>query len=108
VITSYATIRTTFAIEYLAGLGRAWHRVSPVSDETPRHVEIPFPIGQVSLDADGEILDITLTASTSHNAALLEDLISEHLDRLSLGEDLRYQWLSPNETAAKRQAFKIS
>jgi hypothetical protein len=108
VITSYATVLSPNAHAYLIALGRDWHRDLPQSGEMPTHVEIPFSIGHCALDVDGDQLDITLTALSERNAVLLEDLISDHLDRLSSDEDLRYQWLRPaDEQGPRRRAFKL-
>jgi len=96
-ITSYATVRTPHAGEYLIGLSHAWHRTSAEVGEAPTHIEVPFALGRVALDADGDRLEIVLTAGSNRDAALLEDLVSDHLDRLSSGEDLNYQWIGPND-----------
>ena len=90
---SFACINTLHARDYVAGLGRIWHHeIPPVA---PAHVVIPFPIGLCELAATAKLLNITLTAKSGYEIALLEDLISEHLDRISDDERLRYQWIRP-------------
>lgn len=106
-VMSYATVHTTLAGEYLIGLCRTWHRALPESDEALTQVVIPFVNGRVALAAGTDRLEIVLTAGTTRDAALLEDLVSDHLDRLSGGEELRYQWITSNEesAAASRRIF---
>jgi len=91
-IRSYTTVRTAHAGEYLVGLCRAWHRTLPESGETPTRIDIPFANGRVALSAGADRLEIWLTAGSRRDNALLEDLVSDCLDRLSSGEDLQYQW----------------
>ena len=96
-IRSCTKVSTTHASEYLIGLCRTWHRTLPESGETPTHVEIPFANGCVALDAGADHLEIVLTARSRRDTALLEDLVSDHLDRLSSREDLHYQWTDLND-----------
>ena len=91
-IRSYTTVRTAHAGEYLVGLCRAWHRTLPESGETPTHIEVPVANGRVALNAGADRLEIGLTAGSRRDTALLEDLVSDCLDRLSSSEDLQYQW----------------
>jgi len=91
-IRSYTTVRTAHAGEYLVGLCRAWHRTLPESGETPTHIDVPFANGRVALSAGADRLEIGLTAGSIREATLLEDLVSDCLDRLSSSEDLQYQW----------------
>ena len=106
-ITSYATVYTAHAGEYLFGLSRSWRGALPLSGQTLSHVEIAFPIGRCALDAESDSLAITLTAPSNHDVALLEDLISDHLDRLASNEDLSYQWLRPTtEPIAPRRSSR--
>lgn len=107
--TSYATVQTRLAGAYLAELGRNWHREEHVLAQSPAHVEIPFPIGRATLDAEGDVLNITLTANSNRDSTLLEDLISDQLDRLSSDEDLRYQWVrTPEELPIARSGVHAS
>ena len=106
-ITSFATVHTARAGEYLFGLSRSWRGALPMSGDTLSRVEIAFPIGRAALEAEPDLLNITLTAASSHDVALLEDLISDHLDRLASGEDLSYQWLRPTtEPFAPRRSWR--
>jgi len=91
-VTSYAKIKTSRAGEYLIGLCRIWHRALPESGEVPTHVEISFANGRVAIDATADHLEFVLTAGTIRDTALLEDLVSDPLDRLSCGEDIHYEW----------------
>ena len=91
-VTSYAKVRTSRAGEYLIGLCQAWHRTLPELGETLTHIEIPFPNGRVAIDATADQLEFVLTAGSIRDTTLLEDLVSDQLDRLSCGEDIRYEW----------------
>jgi hypothetical protein len=64
----------------------------PESGKTPTRIDIPFANGRVALSAGADRLEIWLTAGSRRDNALLEDLVSDCLDRLSSGEDLQYQW----------------
>ena len=92
-VTSYAKIKTSRAGEYLIGLCRVWHRTLPESGEAPTHVEISFANGRVAIDATADQLEFVLTAGSIRDTTLLEDLVSDHLDRLSCGEDIQYVWI---------------
>jgi hypothetical protein len=100
IATSFARVRTQHAIQYLHGLNRHWHRHVPVFAHTDAHAEIAFPIGRCELDAGADCLDIRLTAGSTYDAASLEDLVSESLDRLAWREDVQYQWIRPAPAAA--------
>ena len=91
--TSYASVHTPHARAYLTGLGKVWHHNPSVT--AAMQVVIPFPIGLCAIAATTDLLNITLTARSSYEIALLEDLISDHLDRLSQDESLHYQWVRP-------------
>ena len=58
----------------------------------PTHIEISLANGRVALNVSADYLEIALTAGSRFDTALLEDLVSDHLDRL-FGEELRYQWI---------------
>ena len=92
-VTSYAKIKTSRAGEYLIGLCRVWHRALPESGEVPTHVEISFANGRVAIDATADHLEFVLTAGTIRDTALLEDIVSDPLDRLACEEDIQYEWI---------------
>ena len=98
--TSFASLRTPLAGAYLVEIGRTWHRDEDALAEN--HIEIPFPIGRVAIDVNGDVLNVTLTANSHYESTLLEDLIADQIDRLSSDEDLHYQWLRTDELAATR------
>ena len=91
-IRSYAKVSTSCASEYLIGLCRNLHHSLPKSSQIPTHIEIALANGRVALNASDVYLEIALTASSRFDTALLEDLVSDHLDRLSR-EDLQYEWV---------------
>ena len=98
--TSFTSVHTHHAKHYLAGLGKCWHR--DVAAEAPSRLVIPFPIGGCVLAATEDDLSITLSARSHYEIGLLEDLISDYLDRLSAGENLHYHWVRPAEDAERR------
>jgi len=101
IATSFARVRTGRAYDYLDGLNLHWHRHVHVVAHSEAHAEIVFPLGCCALDASDDSLDVSLRASSNYDAALLEDLISETIDRLALSEDLQYQWIRPAPSAAR-------
>ncbi len=100
VATSFARVRTQHAMQYLHGLNRHWYSHAAVFARDVAHAEIVFPIGRCELDASADCLEVSLTAPSNHDAALLEDLVSESLDRLAWSEDLNYQWIRPAPAVA--------
>ena len=103
IATSFARVRTERAWAYLHGLDQHWHRHVQVVAHSEVHAEILFPLGRVDLDASGDSLEVSLSAGSNHDAALLEDLVSESLDRLAYGEELNYQWIRPAPSARDAQ-----
>src|SRR5689334_14243468 len=91
---SCTTVHTTRACEYLISLCRVWNHSLPKSGQKPTHVEVEVSLanGRVALNAGPEYLEIVLAARSRFDIALLEDLVSDHLDRLS-SEELHYQWI---------------
>ena len=106
-VTSYAKVRTSRASEYLIGLCREWHSTLPESGEAPTHVEISFANGRVAIDAAADHLEFVLTAATIRDTALLEDLVSDHLDRLSCGEDIQYEWTGTTVEPAPKVSRRV-
>lgn len=89
---SCTTVHTTRACEYLINLCRVWNHSLPKSGQMPTHVEVSLANGRVALNAGPEYLEIVLAARSGFDIALLEDLVSDDLDRLS-SEELHYQWI---------------
>ncbi len=89
---SCTTVHTTRAGEYLIGLCRSLNHSLPKSGQMPTHIEISLANGRVALTATSDNLEVVLTAGSRFDTALLEDLVSGHLDRLS-SEELDYQWI---------------
>lgn len=99
--TSFARVRTARAHEVLDGLNLHWHRHVEVTAHSEAHAEIVFPLGCCELDANDDSLDVILRANSNYDAALLEDLVSESIDRLAFSEDLQFQWIRPAPSAAQ-------
>jgi hypothetical protein len=93
--TSYASVHTQRARDYLVELGLIWHHT--ISAKASMEVVIPFPLGLCEISATEDLLQISLIAKSNYEIALLEDLISDQLDGMSEGEDLHYQWLRPSD-----------
>jgi hypothetical protein len=96
--TSFARVRTRKAFAYLEGLNQGWRRHVEVVADSEAHAEAVFPMGHAELEASAEFLEVSLRARSDHEAALLEDLVSDSLDRLAL--DLDYQWVRSAPAAA--------
>lgn len=89
---SHARIRTNHASDYLVRLSREWTKYFPVLAFDDRHAVIPLPGAHCELVADKGFLDITLTVNSETKAVLLEHLLAGHIDSISCGEHLKYQW----------------
>lgn len=101
-VIAYACLRTDKTRDYFERLRlRALRHGRQISRSNTR-TAIELRTSKMVLEMDGDCLTITLAASSTSEAAVLEDLISEFLDGIS-EEDLEYQWVRvPNNDAIKR------
>ena len=98
--TSFARVPTKHAHQYVLGLNHRWQRYVPIFAHGETHTVFVFPLGRAELDASVDALHVSLTANSNRDAVLLEDLVSESLDRLA-GEDLQYHWIRPAPVNAR-------
>src|SRR5580704_3838334 len=89
---SHARVRTDHASDYLVRLSKDWIRDIPALAFNDRHAVIPFPGARCELVAGEGFLDITLTTNSETKAVMFEHLLAGHIDSLSRGENLKYQW----------------
>jgi hypothetical protein len=89
---SHARVRTEHASDYLIRLSKDWARDIPAIVFDGRHSVIPLPDSRCEIIAGDGFLDITLVANSESQAVLLEHLFAGHLDSISNGESLKYQW----------------
>lgn len=90
---SHARVRTNNGSQYVIQLSRDWLRAASllVCDHT--HMAITLPFGHCELNAAPDFLDIALTADSVSAITSFENVLSDHLDRISHGERLRYEWV---------------
>ena len=89
---SHARIRTNHASDYLARLSRDWTRYFPALAFDDTHAVISFPDARCELVAGEGFLDVTLTVNSETKAVMLEHMLASHIDSVSYGERLKYQW----------------
>lgn len=90
--TSHARVQTEHASEYLVRLSKDWARNIPALTFSATHALIPFPGAHCELVAGEDFLDITLTVNSELKAVMFEELLAGHIDSVSHGESLKYQW----------------
>jgi hypothetical protein len=91
-MTSHARVHTDHASDYLIRLSKDWTRHIPALSFNGRQAQIPFPGAHCEMVAGDHFLDITLVTNSETQAVLLEHLLAGHLDSISDGENLKYQW----------------
>ncbi len=89
---SHARIRTDHASDYLVRVSKDWIHDIPALAFNDRHAVIPFPGARCELVAGEGFLDITLTANSETRAVMFEHLLAGHIDSVSRGENLKYEW----------------
>ena len=90
---THARIRTKSAMTYLRRFKNDWRNSTSSLTEGKNSAVIVLPLGQCKLEARDDFLDVTIRADSIVYTGLLEDLVSNHLDRLSQEERLRYPWI---------------
>jgi hypothetical protein len=89
---SHARVRTDHASDYLVRVSKDWIRYIPQLAFDDRHAVIHFPGARCELVAGKDFLDITLTTNSETKAVMFEHLLAGHIDSVSRGENLKYQW----------------
>jgi hypothetical protein len=95
--TSYARVRTDNAAEYVEQLAQNWIKSASSLVREHAHATVTLPFGCCELSAEKEFLDITVSADSIADTTLLEDIVSDRLDRLSHGERLSIAWMLLHE-----------
>ena len=90
---THARVRTNSAMKYLHRFKNDWKNATSSLTEGENSAVVVTPLGQCKLEAGDGFLDVTIRADSIVYTGLLEDLISNHLDRLSHEERLRYPWI---------------
>ena len=90
---SFARVPTRRAADCLAVVAAEWQRSNPAVSYDCARAVVPLRLGTCELRAADGFLDVTITGRSISDVALLEDVVSEHLDDAAPGEELRYQWV---------------
>ena len=90
---THARVRTKSAMKYLRRFKNDWRNSTSTLTEGKNSAVVILPLGQCELAAGDGFLDVTIRADSIVYTGLLEDLVSNHLDRLSQEERLRYPWI---------------
>jgi hypothetical protein len=89
---SVTQVVTKNASQFVERLAAEWWQDVPRTSLDKGHILIPLEIGTCEMSADGNMLEITITAPSVTDAAYLEAAVSEFLDRVAGNEELHYQW----------------
>lgn len=91
--SSHTRIRTSHADDYRIRLSGGFFSKSPMLLQENRRTIVALPSARCELLAGEDFLDITLTAMSKNYVAFLEDVVSDGLDDVARGEELKYQWV---------------
>jgi hypothetical protein len=89
---SVTQVITKNANQFIELFASEWRHDIPRSSPSKGHVIVPSEIGLSEMSADGDVLEVTVTAPSLASAAYLEAAVSEFLDRVAGDEELHYQW----------------
>lgn len=92
-ITSFARVRTEHAKAYLGLIVGISQRGGSAHCDDDAHASLELRSGHCELAADDLFLDVSITANSVFDAVMLEDIVSDRLDDVATGEELRYQWI---------------
>ena len=90
-MTSVAKLNTLNASRYLQQLCKHFRHKRPVEFD-PSHGSIEFSVGVCRLDAEGEVLTMTLTGPDEAQMAQLQDVVARHLERFAFREEIKVDW----------------
>lgn len=90
--TIIARVPTANGSRYLQQLCKHWsHRLDVTFD--PNHGEIKFEQARCLMDAEAEVLVVTLTVDDAREADRMQGVVSSHLDRFAFREaPLAFDW----------------
>jgi hypothetical protein len=92
-IRSSARMPTEHAREYLSTLTSFARLTGSSAVDDDAHALLQLPKGYSVLEAREQFLDIAIYASSMSDVMMLEDIVSDQLDAIASGEELRYQWV---------------
>ena len=88
-----AEVATASASRYLQQLCKHFAHKIPTTFG-PTEGTMTFPLGPVTLAADGERLTLTVEAEDAARLAELEDVVARHLVRFAFRETLAIDWVA--------------
>ena len=91
-ITSHALVRIDNACKYLVQLSKHWSHKFPDLTYDTTQARIPLPRGPCVLAATDGALELRLVTETDDDAALLEQVVADHLKRFAFREQLDFEW----------------
>ncbi|MEE2741573.1 MAG: DUF2218 domain-containing protein [Pseudomonadota bacterium] len=85
-------VPTTSASRYLQQLCKHWSHKFEVRFDTDRG-DIAFPMGAIHMEAQPEVLIVSLEPSPEADVARFKQVVAEHLDRFAFREaPLSFDW----------------
>ena len=91
-MTITATVPTTSASRYLQQLCKHWSHKFEVRFDTDRG-DIAFPMGAIHMEAQPDVLIVSLEPSPEADVARFKQVVAEHLDRFAFREaPLSFDW----------------
>ena len=87
-----ATVPTTHGSRYLQQLCKHWSHKFEVRFDTDRG-DIAFPMGAIHMEAQPDVLIVSLEPSPEADVARFKQVVAEHLDRFAFREaPLSFDW----------------
>jgi DNA-binding PadR family transcriptional regulator len=90
-VRSTARVQTPKAASYLAQLCKHFAHKIPANYEGNQG-RVSFPRGECRLEAEGDILAITVKAADAEAVSQLQDVVARHLERFAFREELAIDW----------------
>ena len=91
-MTITATVPTTSASRYLQQLCKHWSHKFEVRFDTDRG-DIAFPMGAIHMEAQPDVLIVSLEPSPEADVARFKQVVADHLDRFAFREaPLSFDW----------------
>ncbi len=91
-MTVTAIVPTTSASRYLQQLCKHWSHKFEVRFDTDRG-DIAFPMGAIHMEAQPDVLIVSLEPSPEADVARFKQVVAEHLDRFAFREaPLSFDW----------------
>ena len=91
-MTITATVPTTSASRYLQQLCKHWSHKFEVRFDTDRG-DIAFPMGAIHMEAQPDVLIVSLEPSPEADVCRFKQVVADHLDRFAFREaPLSFDW----------------